>query len=130
MTEVRRNEAEEDLITSGEGIPSLPRWGLHGKADEFWMGNDFEILGACFRREVENFLAYLAEHHDFTKVKSNKKQDQRVVIQSNIDRKTMINPPVITTIRDLQPAFVEGEPESISAYLKKSKPRSNHQTRS
>ena len=125
---LRRNEAEEDLITSGEGIPSLPRWGLHGKADEFWTGNDFEILGACFRREVENFLAYLAEHHDFTKVKNNKKQDQRVVIQSNVHRKTTINPPVITTIRDLQPAFVEGEPESISAYLKRSKPRSNRQT--
>ena len=123
---LRRNEAEEDLITCGEGIPSLPRWGLNGKADEFWTANDFEILGACFRREVENFLAYLAEHHDFTKTKGNRKQEQRVIVQSGIHKKAAINPPTITTIRTLQPAFVEGEPDSISAYLKKSKPRSNH----
>ena len=45
----RRNEAEEDLIITGEGIPALPRWGLNGKADEFWTANDFEILGACYR---------------------------------------------------------------------------------
>ena len=123
---LRRNEAEEDLITCGEGIPSLPRWGLNGKADEFWTANDFEILGACFRREVENFLAYLAEHHDFTKTKGSRKQEQRVIVQSGIHKKAAINPPTITTIRNLQPAFVEGEPDSISAYLKKSKPQSSH----
>ena len=55
---LRRNEAKEDLIVSGEGIPPLLRWGLNGKADEFWSANDFEILGACYWREVENFLAF------------------------------------------------------------------------
>ena len=40
----RREQAEEDLIMSGDGIPSIPRWGLTGKADEFWSPNDFEIL--------------------------------------------------------------------------------------
>jgi len=59
---MHRNEAEEDLIISGEGIPSLPKWGLNGKADEFWTANDFEILGVCYCREVEKFLAYIAEH--------------------------------------------------------------------
>ena len=44
---LRRNEAEEDLIICGEGVPSLPKWGLNGKADEFWTANDLEILGAC-----------------------------------------------------------------------------------
>ena len=53
------------MIISGDGIPSIPRWGLTGKADEFWNANDFEILGACYRREVENFLAYLNDHHEF-----------------------------------------------------------------
>ena len=71
-----RNEAEEDLIVSGEGTPALPQWGLTGKADEFWMANDFEILGACYCQEVENFLAYLAEHHDFYKAKKTHKQEQ------------------------------------------------------
>ena len=42
---------------SREGIPSLPRWGLNVKASEFWLANNFEILGACFCWEVENFLA-------------------------------------------------------------------------
>ena len=65
---LRRSDAEEDLIISGEGIPNLPRWGS-GKVNEFWTANDFEILGACYRREVENFLAYLAEYHNFAKSK-------------------------------------------------------------
>ncbi|EDR12182.1 uncharacterized protein LACBIDRAFT_323267 [Laccaria bicolor S238N-H82] len=80
----RRNEAEEDLITSGEGIPSLPKWGFTGKADEFWSANDFEILGACYRREVENFLAYIAEHHDFAKIRKNRRPEQRVVTSNSI----------------------------------------------
>ena len=113
----RRNEAEEDLIVSGEGIPPLPKWGLNGKADEFWTANDFEILGACYRREVENFLAYLAEHHDFSRIK----KDLRTSVTTAFPRKSAINPPTITTVRDRRPAFLEGEPDSISAYLRKDK---------
>ena len=120
---IRRNEAKEDLISSGEGIPSLPRWGLNGKADEFWTANDFEILGACYRREVENFLAYLAEHHDFTKSKGNRKPDQRSITPVTPHKKSVIRPPTITAIRDYQPTFIEGEPDSISVHLKKSRAR-------
>ena len=123
----RRNEAEEDLIMSGEGIPALPKWGLNGKADEFWTANDFEILGACYRREVENFLAYLAEHHDFSKAKGNRKQEQRVAVLSTPRKKVVINPPTITAVRDFQPAFVEGEPDSISVHLRKSRVHSQVQ---
>ena len=122
----RRNEAEEDLIVSGEGTPALPRWGLTGKADEFWTANDFEILGACYRREVENFLAYLAEHHDFSKAKKTRKQEQRVIVSHTPHRRTTINPPTITAVRDFQPAFLEGEPDSISAHLRKSRTVSNN----
>ena len=117
----RRNEAEEDLIISGEGVPQLPRWGLNGKADEFWTANDFEILGACYRREVENFLAYLAEHHDFSRTKKDCGQDQRASVSSALHKKSVINPPTITAVRDLQPAFIEGEQDSISVYLSKNK---------
>ena len=123
---LRRNEAEEDLIISGAGIPPLPRWGLHGKADEFWTTNDFEILGACYRREVENFLAYLAEHHDFSKAKKSHRQEQRVTILTPSYRKPVINPPIITAVRDFQPAFVEGEPDSISVHLRNTKTHSHH----
>jgi len=38
----------------------------------------------------------------------------------------MINPPTVTMVRDLQPVFVEGEPDSISTYFKKSKTHFNH----
>ncbi|EDR12628.1 uncharacterized protein LACBIDRAFT_323223 [Laccaria bicolor S238N-H82] len=87
----RRNEAEEDFIISGEGVPTLPRWGLNSKADEFWSANDFEILGACFRREVENFLAYLAEHHDFSKAKKGNKHEQRTTIITKPSHKKVIS---------------------------------------
>ena len=120
---LRRSEAEESLIVSGEGIPPLPRWGLNGKADEFWTGNDFEILGACYRQEVENFLAYLAEHHDFSKGEGKRQQDRRVVLQNNPHRKSVINPPTVTAVRDYQPSFLEGEPDSISVHLRKSRAR-------
>ena len=123
---LRRNEAEEDLIITGEGIPALPRWGLNGKADEFWTANDFEILGACYRREVENFLVYLAEHHDFTRDRGHRKTDQRVTVSATPNRKPTINTPTITAVRDSQPAFLEGEPDSISVHLKKSRSHFNH----
>ena len=38
----------------------------------------------------------------------------------------MINPPTITVVRDFQPAFLEGEPDSISAHLRKSRTISNN----
>lgn len=123
---LRRSDAEEDLIISGEGIPNLPRWGLSGKANEFWTANDFEILGACYRREVENFLAYLAKHHDFAKIKGVRKQDQRVIVSNAPKRKIVINPPTITAVRDYQPSFIEGEPDSISVHLRRSRAHFNH----
>ena len=118
---MHRNEAEEDLIIGGEGIPSLPRWGLNGKADKFWTANDFEILGACYHREVGNFLAYLAEHHDFTKGKGNHKQDQCSFTPITPYKRPVIKPPTITAVRDFQPMLIEGKPDSISVHLKKSK---------
>ena len=38
----------------------------------------------------------------------------------------MINPPTITVVRDFQPAFLEGKPDSISAHLRKSRTISNN----
>ncbi|KAL1939986.1 hypothetical protein VTO73DRAFT_9321 [Trametes versicolor] len=47
-------------------LPPLPRW---GKGLEYiryaFCANDFEILGACFRRQVESFLAQLTTLCDF-----------------------------------------------------------------
>ena len=122
---LRRNEAEEDLIVNGEGIPQLPRWGINGKADEFWSANDFEILGACYCQEVENFLAYLAEHHDFVKTKGSVKSDQQIIVSATPRKKSVINTPIITTVCERQPAFIADEPDSISIHLRKSKTRLN-----
>ena len=118
---LRRNEAEEDLIINGEGIPQLPRWGINSKADEFWSANDFEILGVCYRREVENFLVYLAEHHDFVNTKGSIKSDQRIIISATPQRKSVINALTITTVRKRQPTFIVDEPDSILIHLRKLK---------
>lgn len=114
---LHRNEAEEYLIISGEGVPTLPRWGLNSKVDEFWTANDFEIIGGCYRQEVKNFLAYLAEHHDFSKMKKDHGQDPGTNVPGIFHKKSVINPLTITAVRDCQPAWIEGEPDSISAYL-------------
>ena len=71
-------------------------------------------------------MAYLAEHHDFSKDKRNRKSDQCVLVPATPNRKSAINPPTITAVRDYQPAFIEGEPDSISVHLKKGKSRYNH----
>ena len=118
---LRREQAEEDLIMAGDGIPNIPRWGLTGKADEFWTANDFEILGACYRREVENFLAYLNDHHEFPNTKKETKNKRRVAspamsttsVSERIPTKPII--PTVTT-----PIFAPGEADSISRFQRPS----------
>ena len=122
---LQRNEAEEDLIVNGKGVPQLPRWGINGKADEFWSVNDFEILGVCYRREVENFLVYLAEHHDFVKTKGSIKSDEWIIVSATPRRKSVINAPTIMTICKRQPAFIADKPDSISIHLRKLKTHLN-----
>lgn len=50
-----RDESRDGFILQGEGLPSIPHWGLEGNANLFWDANDFEILGACYREEVTQF---------------------------------------------------------------------------
>lgn len=113
----RRKQAEEDLIMSGEGIPSIPRWGLTGRANEFWTANDFEILGACYRREVEDFLTYLSNHHEFPPARKETKSKTRAVspavsTESTGERfSTGTRTPRVTT-----PVFAQGEADSISRF--------------
>lgn len=61
----RREQARDSFILEGLGLPPLPIWGYDGNLAELRDENDFEIIGATFRREVESFLFYLQSHHEF-----------------------------------------------------------------
>ncbi|KAF8991304.1 hypothetical protein BDQ17DRAFT_309206 [Cyathus striatus] len=61
----RRDEAQDSLVLQCVRIPCLPVWGRNGDISEIWERNEFEILAACFRVEVEGFLGYLADFHEF-----------------------------------------------------------------
>ena len=117
----RREQAEEDLVMSGDGIPSIPRWGLTGKADEFWTANDFEILGACYRREVESFLSYLNNHHDFPAARKELKPKARAASPAtsteSLSERSSVRPPTPTVVA---PVFAPGEADSISRFQRPS----------
>ncbi len=61
------NIASSSFYTAGKQSPPVPIWGLDTSYITFeYNANDFEILSACFRREVECFLSdLLAVHADF-----------------------------------------------------------------
>ena len=117
----RREQAEEDLIMTGDGIPSIPRWGLTGKADEFWNANDFEILGACYRREVENFLTYLSDHHEFPATRKEIKGKSRTTPLGTRAESLGERSPVIPASSVIAaPIFAPGEADSISRFQRPS----------
>ena len=116
-----REQVEEDLIMTGDGIPSIPRWGLTGKADEFWNANDFEILGACYRHEVENFLAYLSDHHEFPTTRGEAKAKPRTTSPGTPAESVSERLPVIPTSPVIAaPVFAPGEADSISRFQRPS----------
>ena len=49
-----------------------------------------EILGACFHWEVKNFLAYLVEHHEFSKTKRSCRHEQQMTIITNTSHKKVV----------------------------------------
>lgn len=104
----RREVARDSLILSGAGIPSLPVWGPYGKGNQFWSPNDFEIIGACYRKDVETFIAYLADNHQFDKKdkRSNSKSERR---QTNSEKRNRPERPM-----DLDPRLHNQDFGSIS----------------
>lgn len=60
-----RGKLGEILLANGIPIPDLPFWGPRGDLDEFYLPIDFEILGICYRTEVERFLFTFDEHYNF-----------------------------------------------------------------
>ena len=51
-----REEAGDYLVEQGMAIPRPPRWGKNNDPEQWWNINDFEILCASYRHEVEGFL--------------------------------------------------------------------------
>jgi len=49
------------LVAEGLTVPKPPLWGKDNDPTEWW-NNDFEILSACYRHEVEMFLKIIAPY--------------------------------------------------------------------
>ena len=100
---------------AGDGIPGIPHWGLMGKADEFWTANDFEILGACYRREVEDFLNYLNNHHEFPGAKKELRSKVRTtspaISTESLSKRSSTSPPTPTIVPLI---FAPGEADSYT----------------
>ncbi|KAK6996240.1 hypothetical protein R3P38DRAFT_3222367 [Favolaschia claudopus] len=60
-----RKRAEDSLRLLGKAVPCIPSWADDANIAHFYNANDFEILGVCFRAEVENFLVHIDESFDF-----------------------------------------------------------------
>jgi len=57
-----REEVRESLVDDGLAIPKTPLWGKENNTEEWWCINDFEILAASYRHEVEVFLKIAAPY--------------------------------------------------------------------
>ena len=51
-----REEAGDYLVEQGMAISRPPHWGKNNDPEQWWNINDFEILCASYRHEVEGFL--------------------------------------------------------------------------
>ncbi|KAF8181409.1 hypothetical protein K438DRAFT_1976132 [Mycena galopus ATCC 62051] len=60
-----RKRAKPAFEIFGSLTPTIPTWGRNEDPLTFYASNEFEILGICYRAEVENFLALLHERFDF-----------------------------------------------------------------
>ncbi|PPQ77638.1 hypothetical protein CVT24_005440 [Panaeolus cyanescens] len=59
-----RKENEEGCVAWGFAPPRLPKWGRDGDLQTtFWTANDFEVLAAGYRAEVEAYLQTLLLAH-------------------------------------------------------------------
>ena len=59
--------AQDSILLAGITIPKTPVWGCDGDIGKFHCSNNFEILGVCFRAEVEDFLWRIHEGIELSK---------------------------------------------------------------
>ncbi|KAJ6454793.1 hypothetical protein C8R45DRAFT_1111727 [Mycena sanguinolenta] len=60
-----RAQAEDSFRIEGKTLPPLPTWGDDEDISEVYDPNAFEILGVCFRVEVESFLVLLDRYFNY-----------------------------------------------------------------
>ncbi len=93
----------------GVVAPELPIWGKKGDIDVCHDENDFEILGACFRTEVEHFLIFYDRYYDFVTDTVRGEESQ----QTRPTETTGTLPSLVTGFRDKPPHMVM---DSMSSY--------------
>src|ERR1700734_3332746 len=57
-----RDEARDYLVENALAVPKLPLWGKNNDPEEWLNVNDFKILSAAYRHEVEGFLKRVAPY--------------------------------------------------------------------
>jgi hypothetical protein len=57
-----RDKARDYLVENGLAVPKPPLWGKNNDPEEWLNVNDFEILSAAYRHEVEGFLKRVAPY--------------------------------------------------------------------
>src|ERR1700677_2753362 len=57
-----REEARDYLVENGSAVPKTPLWGKNNDPEEWLNANDFEIISAAYRHEVEEFLKKVAPY--------------------------------------------------------------------
>ncbi|KAJ7618336.1 hypothetical protein DFH06DRAFT_1298503 [Mycena polygramma] len=104
--------AEDSFVIEGKTPPPLPTWGDDEDVEEVYDQNAFEILGVCFRVEVENFLVLLDKYYDFTE---GKPQERHTDLDEAADEFMRLNRPARVADRSDQTArFVpRGEEQCI-----------------
>ena len=61
-TRIRKliKDYEKEFVDKGLAIPNVPKWGRFNNLEDWWSSNDFEVLCACYRHEVDVVLSLLA----------------------------------------------------------------------
>jgi hypothetical protein len=57
-----REETQDYLVGNGMAVPKPPLWGKNNNPEEWWSTNDFEIISAAYRHEVEGFLKIVSPY--------------------------------------------------------------------
>ncbi|KAJ7150131.1 hypothetical protein C8R43DRAFT_1128178 [Mycena crocata] len=83
-----RGLAEDSFRAAGRTPQSLPSWGDDEDILEVYDPNAFEILGVCYRVEVENFLFVLDKYYNFADRKPQERDTEAASAASEWIRST------------------------------------------
>ncbi|PPQ81608.1 hypothetical protein CVT24_006491 [Panaeolus cyanescens] len=58
-----KRQTSDGFLAQGRVQPTIPKWGKDGDIQKFWNANDFEIISAVYRAEVERYLSSVFSAH-------------------------------------------------------------------